>query len=91
MRALRRLEARGIALGGRFVAGLAGEQYAMPEAAQMLAATRRGDSRYEEVVVAATDPLNLTGTVLGGRRIPAVRNREVAYRGGVLIEEHASA
>jgi ATP-dependent Lhr-like helicase len=90
MRALRRLEARGIALGGRFVAGLAGEQYAMPEAAEMLAATRRADDRYDEVVVAAADPLNLTGTVLGGRRVPAVRNRQVAYRGGVLVEEHAS-
>jgi ATP-dependent Lhr-like helicase len=90
IRALRRLEARGVALGGRFVAGLAGEQYAMPEAAQMLGATRRADARYDEVVVAAADPLNLTGTVLGGRRVPAVRNRHVAYRGGVVVEEHAS-
>ena len=32
--ALRRLEARGVALGGRFVAGLSGEQYALPEAAR---------------------------------------------------------
>ena len=90
IRALRRLEARGVALGGRFVAGLAGEQYAMPEAAAMLGATRRADARYDEVVVAAADPLNLTGTVLGGRRVPAVRNRQVAYRGGVVVEEHAS-
>ncbi|HXR53999.1 MAG TPA: DEAD/DEAH box helicase [Acidimicrobiales bacterium] len=90
IRALRRLEARGIALGGRFVAGLAGEQYAMPEAADLLGATRRAGARYDEVVVAAADPLNLTGTVLGGRRVPAVRNRQVAYRGGVVVEEHAS-
>jgi len=91
MRALRRFEARGIALGGRFVAGLAGEQYALPEAAEMLGAARRAERSSEEVVVAASDPLNLTGTVLGGRRVPAMRHRQVAYRGGVLVEEHASS
>ncbi len=41
VRALRRLEARGQALGGRFVAGMAGEQYALPEAAALLADVRR--------------------------------------------------
>ena len=41
VRALRRLEARGQALGGRFVAGLSGEQYALPEAAELLAEVRR--------------------------------------------------
>jgi ATP-dependent Lhr-like helicase len=91
IRALRRLEARGIALGGRFVAGLAGEQYGLPEAVQLLGATRRAGEVQGDVVVAATDPLNLTGTVLGGRRVPAVRNRQVSYRGGVVMEEHASS
>jgi ATP-dependent Lhr-like helicase len=90
MRALRRLEARGVALGGRFVSGLAGEQYAMPEAAELLARTRRNGNQDEEVVVAAADPLNLTGTVLGGRRVPAIRNRQVAYRGGVVTGDQAS-
>ncbi len=92
IRALRRLEARGLALGGRFVAGLAGEQYAMPEAAELLNDTRRSEDRHDElVVVAAADPLNLTGTVLGGRRVPAVRHRSVAYRGGVVVEDHATS
>jgi ATP-dependent helicase Lhr and Lhr-like helicase len=91
IRALRRLEARGLALGGRFVSGLAGEQYALPEAVEMLSVTRRTDDGRDEFVVAAADPLNLTGTVLGGRRVPAVRHRSVAYRGGVLVEEHASS
>ncbi|MGH8996841.1 MAG: Lhr family helicase, partial [Acidimicrobiales bacterium] len=90
IRALRRFEARGLALGGRFVAGLAGEQYALAEAADMLNAARRAADPYGEVVVAAADPLNLTGTVLGGRRVPAVRNRQVAYRGGVVVEDAAS-
>jgi ATP-dependent helicase Lhr and Lhr-like helicase len=91
IRALRRLEARGIALGGRFVAGLAGEQYALAEAVQMLGAIGRTGEPHDDVVVAAADPLNLTGTVFGGRRVPAVRNRQVSYRGGVVVEKQASS
>src|SRR5579875_2060461 len=88
--ALRRFEARGVALGGRFVAGLSGEQYALGEAAQLLASVRR-DQVDETVVVAGSDPLNLTGAVLGGARVPAVRNRMVSFRAGVVVEEHALA
>jgi ATP-dependent Lhr-like helicase len=83
VRALRRLEARGQVLGGRFVAGASGEQYASPEAASLLADVRRDAGRGAEVVVAGADPLNLTGELLGGRRVPAVRHRTVRYRDGV--------
>ena len=41
--ALRRLEARGVALGGRFIAGLSGEQYALPEAFEELQVVHRAD------------------------------------------------
>ena len=68
--ALRRLEARGLVLGGRFVAGLSGEQYALPEAAEDLLAVHRRPADGEEVVVAGADPLNLTGSILGGTRVP---------------------
>src|SRR5207247_2444890 len=40
--ALRALEARGEIRGGRFVAGLVGEQFALPEAVEALRAVRRG-------------------------------------------------
>lgn len=83
VRALRRLEARGQALGGRFVAGIAGEQYASPEAASLLTDVRRDAGRGVDVVVAGADPLNLTGEVLGGDRVPAVRYRTVRYSNGV--------
>jgi ATP-dependent Lhr-like helicase len=83
VRALRRLEARGEAMGGRFVAGISGEQYALPEAAALLSEVRRDERRGAEVEVAGADPLNLTGTLLGGARIPSVRDRTVRYRGGV--------
>jgi ATP-dependent Lhr-like helicase len=87
VRALRRFEARGLALGGRFVAGLSGEQYATPEAADLLADVRRAGGKGDEVVVAGSDPLNLTGTVLGGPRVPAVRRRTVVYRDGLVVPE----
>ncbi len=83
VRALRRLEARGQAVGGRFVAGVSGEQYALPEAAAMLGEVRRDPSRGADLVVAGTDPLNLTGELLGGSRIPAIRHRSVHYVDGV--------
>jgi ATP-dependent Lhr-like helicase len=65
------------------VAGVSGEQYASPEAASLLADVRRDAGRGAEVVVAGADPLNLTGELLGGLRVPAVRHRTVRYRDGV--------
>ena len=85
VRALRRLEARGLAAGGRFVAGLSGEQYADPDALSLLAQVRRAPADGEQVVVAGSDPLNLTGTVLPGPRVPAQRRREVVYRDGLPV------
>jgi ATP-dependent Lhr-like helicase len=85
--ALRRLEARGLALGGRFVVGLSGEQYALPEAAaELLKAHRRAPSG-EELVVAGADPLNVTGSILGGTRVPTRRNQRVVFRDGVVVDD----
>jgi ATP-dependent Lhr-like helicase len=85
--ALRRLEARGLALGGRFVAGLSGEQYAQPEAAEDLLAVHRRPADGEEVVVAGADPLNLTGSILGGTRVPTRRHQRVVYRDGAVVDQ----
>ncbi|MHB8219393.1 MAG: DEAD/DEAH box helicase [Acidimicrobiales bacterium] len=86
VRALRRFEARGVALGGRFVAGLSGEQYALPGALACLTRVRSSTPDGSEVVVAASDPLNVTGTVVPGRRVPAVRHRTVALLDGVVLD-----
>ncbi len=91
VRALRRLEARGEALGGRFVAGISGEQYASPEAASLLADVRRDPDRGADVVVSGADPLNFTGSMLGGARVPSLRDRTVHYRGGVPVEPLVAA
>jgi ATP-dependent Lhr-like helicase len=83
--ALRRLEARGEVVGGRFVFGMSGEQYATTEAAAMLAA-RRGGRRGRDVTLSGSDPINLTGTVLPGPRVPAVRHRRVVVAGGDVTD-----
>ena len=89
--ALRRLEARGVARGGRFVHGFAGEQFALPEAVEELRRLRRQERRGELVRLSAADPLNLTGIVLPGPRVPAVRTRQVVYRDGALVDEAAAS
>jgi ATP-dependent helicase Lhr and Lhr-like helicase len=79
--ALRRLEARGEVNGGRFVAGLSGEQYATRDATIMLA-TRREGRRGQSVTLSGSDPINLTGGVLGSPRVPGVRHRYVTIEAG---------
>jgi ATP-dependent helicase Lhr and Lhr-like helicase len=91
VRALRRLEARGQVLGGRFVAGISGEQYAAVDAADLLGQVHRDPERAADVTVAGADPLNLTGGLLVGPRVPSVRNRSVRYRDGVPVDTTAAA
>ena len=75
--ALRRLEARGTIRGGRFLSGFGGEQYALPEAAELLNQTRRSKDAREPITINACDPLNLTGVLTPGPRIPALRTNTV--------------
>ena len=81
--ALRRMEARGTARGGRFVTGFVGEQYALPGAVDALRRTRRMPRKGELVELSAVDPLNLAGVVTPGPRIPALRTNRVVYRDGL--------
>jgi hypothetical protein len=37
------------------------------------------------VVVTGADPLNLTGDLLGGPRVPAIRHRSVHFVGGTPV------
>jgi ATP-dependent Lhr-like helicase len=84
--ALRRFEARGIVRGGRFVAGLIGEQFALPEALEQLRGVASREPSGVAIRLCATDPLNLTGILVPGPRIPAVRGRFITLRDGVPTE-----
>lgn len=85
LRTLHRLEARGEVRGGRFVAGLAGEQFALPEAVALLRDVRQQPEAGTLVSVSAVDPLNLVGTLLPGQKVPAVAGNRVVYRDGVPV------
>ena len=86
--ALRRLEARGDVRGGRFVAGFSGEQFALPEVSAALRASRsapRGRGGGDVAVVSAADPMNLTGIVLPGPRVPAVLGHRLLFEDGLVV------
>lgn len=85
--AFRRLEARGLARGGRFVTGSVGEQYALPGAVDAVRRTRRLPRSGEVVVLSAADPLNLVGVLTPGPRVPALRTNRVVYRDGLPVRE----
>lgn len=84
--ALRRLEARGVIRGGRFVTGFVGEQFALPEAVERLRELRNRPRTGQVVQVSACDPLNLTGVLLPGPRVPAVARQWVSYRDGLAVQ-----
>jgi ATP-dependent Lhr-like helicase len=91
LRVYRRLEMRGELRGGRIVGAFVGEQFALPEALEALRATRRAGSGDHVVRLSACDPLNLTGIITPGARVPAVLGRWIAYRDGVPIDETPAA
>ena len=62
-RVYRRLEARGEIRSGRFVTGMSGEQFALPDAVERLREVRRIPADGGLVTISAADPLNLTGIV----------------------------
>jgi ATP-dependent Lhr-like helicase len=80
---LRRMEARGELRGGRFLAGFAGEQFALPEAVDLGRAVRKQPPSGRRIVLSAVDPLNLTGVVTPGARVPATLGNFVAYVDGL--------
>jgi ATP-dependent Lhr-like helicase len=83
LRVYHRLEARGEIRGGRFIAGLSGEQFALPEAIAPLRAVRKRPAAGEELDLAATDPLNLAGLLWPGTRVPRTPGHRLRLREGL--------
>ncbi|MBI3286566.1 MAG: DEAD/DEAH box helicase, partial [Chloroflexi bacterium] len=82
----RRMEARGEIRGGRFVAGFVGEQFALPEAVEVLRMVRRRKDENETVIVASADPLNLVGVLTPGARVSPLSNQVITYQNGVPVD-----
>ncbi|MGY8820382.1 MAG: DEAD/DEAH box helicase [Pseudomonadales bacterium] len=85
LRVYHRLEARGDIRGGRFVAGVPGEQFALPEAVGLLREVRKRPLAGEMIAISAVDPLNQVGTLLPGERVPAIAGNRILYRDGVPL------
>ncbi|HLI19402.1 MAG TPA: helicase-related protein, partial [Rhodanobacteraceae bacterium] len=84
-RVYQRLEARGEIRGGRFVEGVVGEQFALPEAVEALRRVRKREHDGVLIAVNGADPLNLVGTVLPGDRVPVLTNSRIVFRDGVPL------
>ncbi len=85
VRVYQRLEARGEIRGGRFITGVPGEQFALPEAVATMRRVRREATNDQWIAVAATDPANLLGSVLAGDKVARVPGHRVLYRDGLPI------
>jgi ATP-dependent Lhr-like helicase len=84
-RVYRRLEARGEIRGGRFVNGMSGEQFALPDAVSHLREIRRTPTDGRLTVISACDPLNLIGILTTTDRIRAIAGTRIAYRDGIPV------
>ncbi|WP_332856140.1 DEAD/DEAH box helicase [Duganella sp. S19_KUP01_CR8] len=85
-----RLEARGEIRGGRFIAGLSGEQFALPEAIPLLRDVRRRKHDGSLACVSGIDPLNLCGTLLPGDKVPALAGNRILFRDGLPVATMAA-
>jgi ATP-dependent Lhr-like helicase len=81
----RRLEARGEIRSGRFVTGMSGEQFALPDAVERLRDVRRIPADGGLIAISAADPLNLTGIVTAGERIRTAGRNRIVYRDGAPL------
>ena len=85
VRVYRRLEARGEIRGGRFVSGMSGEQFALPDAIERLREVRRTPADDRLVTISAADPLNLTGIITPGDRVRTATANRIVYLRGVPV------
>ena len=85
LQVLRRLEARGEIRGGRFIAGVAGEQFALTDSVQHLRRLRDEGSTQELVVISGADPLNLVGIITRQERVPCTASNRVAFLDGLPV------
>jgi ATP-dependent helicase Lhr and Lhr-like helicase len=84
--ALRRMEYAGTIRRGYFVRALSGEQYALPEALEMLRAIRAQDAAHEPpVALSAADPANPYGVLLPGCGVTREPGNLIVLCGGRFV------
>jgi ATP-dependent Lhr-like helicase len=85
LQVLRRLEARGEIRGGRFISGVAGEQFALGDTVRLLRQLRDEGPRQELVVISAADPLNLVGILTSHERVTSNASNRIAFLDGIPV------
>jgi len=84
--ALRRMEYAGTIRRGYFVRALSGEQYALPEALEMLRAIRvQNAAQQPPLAVSAADPANPYGVLLPGCGVAREAGNLIVLRGGRFV------
>ena len=80
------MELRGDVRGGRFIDGVPGEQFGLPEAVALARRIQREDHIGSGPVgLSAADPLNLAGIIGPGSRLPALPANRLVYRHGEVV------
>ncbi|HHX81886.1 MAG TPA: ATP-dependent DNA helicase, partial [Pseudomonadaceae bacterium] len=92
---LRRMELRGELRGGRFIAGIGGEQFALQGTVEQLRKQQRQwqEAREEaavpvppqRVILNATDPLNLLANLLAEKRVAHLSGNRILFEDGVPV------
>ena len=83
---LRRLEYGGTIRRGYFVRALSGEQYALPEALEMLRTSRAANvAREAPIALSAADPANPYGAILPAVGISRDAENVIVLRGGRML------
>ncbi len=81
----RLMEARGEIRGGRFVEGMYGEQFALPETISLLRKIRKDEKSGRLISISASDPLNLTGVITPGKRVSALYGNRILFMDGIPV------
>lgn len=85
---LRRLELQGVLRGGRFIAGVGGEQFASQETVDELRQFKKQQAQRTTVpyyCVAACDPVNLLQLLQPSRKLARLSGNRVLYQGGIPV------
>ena len=85
LQVFRKLEACGEIRGGRFITGVAGEQFALADTVQKMRQLRDEGPQDELLLITAADPLNLVGVLSKHDRVPRIASNRVAYLDGMPI------
>jgi ATP-dependent Lhr-like helicase len=89
-RIYRRMELRGEIRGGRFVAGFSGEQFALPEAVELLRRLRREGKSGKSIACSASDPLYFQRILTPQPPLAPVQPRPRAVEESQLVASDSS-